>query len=56
MGRGLPQADYNPDLQDDPQNELAQGADIDDTFWRFMLLFPVLINVFMLMSFLLFVN
>jgi len=56
MGMGLPKADYDPELGHTIPNDEAMKADIEDQFWRFMFLFPVLINLFMLTSFCFFIR
>lgn len=56
FGLLLPNGDYNPALINDPQNELAKQADIDDQWWRFVLFFPIIVNGFILMNFLLYIQ
>lgn len=40
----------------DPTNEQAKQADIDDKWWHFVLFFPVIINSFILISFCFFIK
>ena len=47
LGLGLPQSDYDPEMP----NEAALEADKADEFWRILYGFPILINLFMLISF-----
>jgi len=56
FGLGLPSGDYNPGLEDSPENEAARLADVEDNFWRFIYIFPMMINIFMLVSFLYFIR
>jgi hypothetical protein len=55
FGFGLPKADYIPGDSSE-ENMAAKQADIDDNFWRFIYLFPLLVNTFMLVSFKLFIK
>jgi hypothetical protein len=56
LGYGLPSGDYNPILADDPENLKAKEADVADSFWRFIYVFPVFLNCIMLFNFLLFIK
>ena len=56
FGKGLPQEDYNPELTNDKENLDALEANKNDNFWRVIYLFPMLINCFMLASFMLFIR
>ena len=56
FGQGLPPSDYNPELVDDPENLEALEANKQDNFWRVVYLFPMFINLIMLISFLIFIR
>lgn len=56
LGSFLPQLDYNPALSEDPDNELARQADIQDSTWRIQYGFPLLVNLWMLVSFTAFIQ
>lgn len=40
----------------DPKNLLAKQADIDDQWWHFVLLFPVIVNGFLLINYSLYIQ
>ena len=50
LGKGLPQADYDPNLTGDKANDLAFEANRNDEFWRFIFILPIFINLFMILS------
>ena len=56
FGLILPQGDYNPEITDDPLNEKARLANINDEWWRFIGAFPVIVCVWMLLSYLININ
>lgn len=56
FGLGLPAADYHPVLPKVGENLEAYEADKADLFWRFIYIFPVVINAWMLFSFFTFVK
>lgn len=51
FGVGFPEGDYNPDLPRTGQNLEAYEANVDNEFWRFMLAFPIFMNLIMLSVF-----
>jgi len=51
FGIGLPAGDYDPSLPKTGENLKAMNDDKADMFWRFIYVFPVIINIFMLTSF-----
>lgn len=52
VGLGLPSGDYNPALGlKNQQNYDSYEKDVKDSFWRFILFIPVIINVIMLSVF-----
>jgi hypothetical protein len=55
MGMGLPTDDYNPALSN-AKNDMAKLADQEDTFWRFMYIFPCFLNIWMLFNMLVFIK
>jgi hypothetical protein len=55
MGMGLPVDDYNPALSN-PKNDAAKLIDEQDTFWRFLYIFPCFLNVWMLFNMLVFIR
>ena len=56
MGIFLPKDDYNPSIHNDQTNNLAKQANINDTFWRWMYLFPCFLNIYMLLIFFIFIK
>jgi hypothetical protein len=56
MGIGLPQADYVPGDFVSSANLDALHADQEDSFWRVLYLLPVIVNAFMLLSFLILIK
>ena len=56
LGLGLPQVDYNPELPKTGKNLEAFNAYTNDKFWRYLLAFPVLINVLALIMFTIFIR
>ena len=51
LGEGLPAADYNPGSPKEGDNLKAYQEDHKDNFWRMILLFPIIINILMLLNF-----
>jgi len=51
FGLGLPEGDYNPGVVGDAKNDEALEEDVANQFWRFIYLFPLLVNLLMLLSF-----
>lgn len=56
LGYFLPSEDYNPTLGDDAGNVRAKQADIDDSFWRLIYIFPVFLSLVMLLNFIFFIK
>ena len=56
LGLGLPKSDYSPELPHEGKNKEAFQAHANDKFWRVLLVFPVVINVLMLLMFLIFIR
>jgi len=57
-GLGLPQLDYNPELRhdiDNTPNKIAFDANYGDNFWRVIFIVPLFVNVFMIVSFMVFI-
>ena len=51
FGVGFPEDDYNPALPRTGKNLQAYDADVANEFWRFMLAFPIFMNLIMLTVF-----
>lgn len=55
MGMGLPAADYDPALHN-AKNDAAKAMDQEDTFWRFLYIFPCFLNIWMLFNMFVFIK
>lgn len=55
MGMGLPVDDYDPALSN-AKNDAAKLVDQEDTFWRFLYIFPCFLNIWMLFNFSIFIK
>ena len=56
LGELFPNKDYDPQITNDPENELAREAYIGDHYWRLQYGFPVLCSIWMLLSFYCFIG
>lgn len=52
----LPSGDYNPAIINNIENERAKQEDINDSMWRLVLFFPLIINGLALLSYKLFIK
>ena len=56
MGMGLPSDDYNPGITGNAKNDAAKLIDQEDTFWRFLYIFPCFLNIWMLFNMFVFIR